>query len=239
MLLHTTVTTGWLRVVGAPLDLRSQAVFLGRRAAQDRDTPTAMGLATWDGLHVMLSAGAVDLAQAELDSVTVPTTTPESTRLAGMLALSRSLVAATDKRSGDVDASLAFAGELAGRTREGNAYWMGFGPTNVGFWRMYVALEAGDHEGAASAAEGLRPQLHPHRGSQAMYWVDYGRALSRLRGRRDDAALAWRRAEVISPNYLHRDPLARATLGELLVRARQDAVGRELRGMASRAGLPV
>ena len=71
-----------------------------------------------------------------------------------------------------------------------------------------------------------------------MYWVDYGRALSRLRGRRDDAALALRRAEVISPNYVHRDPLARATLGELLVRARQDAVGRELRGMASRAGLP-
>lgn len=72
-----------------------------------------------------------------------------------------------------------------------------------------------------------------------MYWVDYGRALSRLRGRRDDAALASRRAEVISPNYLHRDPLARATLGELLVRARQDAVGRELRGVASRARLPV
>ena len=53
-----------------------------------------------------------------------------------------------------------------------------------------------------------------------MYWVDYGRALSRLRGRRDDAALALRRAEVISPNYLHRDPHARDTLGELLVRAR-------------------
>jgi len=239
VLLHTTVTTGWLRVVGAPLDLRSQAVFLGRRAAQDRDTPTAMGLATWGGLHVMLSAGAVELAQAELDSVTVPTTTPESTQLAGMLALSRSLVAMVDKRSGDVDPSFEFAGELAERTGEANAYWMGFGPTNVGFWRMYVALEAGDHERAASVAEGLRPQVHPHRGSQALYWVDYGRALSRLRGRRDDAALALRRAEVISPNYLHRDPHARDTLGELLVRARQDAVGRELRGMASRAGLPV
>ena len=34
------------------------------------------------------------------------------------------------------------------------------------------------------------------------------------------------------------DVISGATLGELLVRARQDAVGRELRGMASRAGLP-
>ncbi|MGH3776528.1 MAG: helix-turn-helix domain-containing protein [Pseudonocardiaceae bacterium] len=238
--LHVGATTGWLRVAGAEVDLREQAVLLGRQAAQDRDTPTALGLATWGGLHVMLIDGATDLALAELDATTVPTNSPESMQLAGMLALARSLVAAADNRAADVAAPLELASEFAERTGEGNAYWMGFGPTNVGCWRMAAALEIGDHERAVAIAEGLHPELHPHRGSQALYWVHYGRALSRLRGHRDDAVMALRRAELISPHQVQRDPLARDIVGELLARARRDSpVGRELRRMAARAGLPM
>ncbi|MGH3602674.1 MAG: XRE family transcriptional regulator, partial [Pseudonocardiaceae bacterium] len=200
--LHVGATTGWLRVAGAEVDLREQAVLLGSHAAQERDTPTALGLATWGGLHVMLIDGATDLALAELDATTVPTNSQESMQLAGMLALSRSLVAAADNRAADVQAPLELAGELAERTGEGNAYWMGFGPTNVGCWRMAAAVEIGDHELVAAIAEGLHPERHPHRGSQALYWVHYGRALSRLRGRRDDAVMALRRAELISPHQV-------------------------------------
>jgi hypothetical protein len=69
--------------------------------------------------------------------------------------------------------------------------------------------------------------------------VDCGRALARVRARHDDAVLAFRRAESISPHHVHRSPLAREVLAELLTRARRDAVGRELRGMAYRAGLSV
>ncbi len=69
--------------------------------------------------------------------------------------------------------------------------------------------------------------------------MNYGQALARLRGRRDDAALALRRAERISPRHVHHHPAARETLGELVAWAKQDAVGRELRAMAYRAGLPV
>lgn len=239
VLLHTAATTGWLRVAGASLDLRSQAVLLARQVAQDRDTPAVLGLAAWCGVHVLVTAGAFDLAQTELDSVTVPTTTPQSTQLAGMLALCRSLVAAADNRPGDVDAPFDRAAGLARHTGEGNAYWMGFGPTNVGCWRLHVALERRDYGRAVTIAEGLCPEVHPHRGSQALYWVDYGRALTRLRGRRDDAALALRRAERISPPYVQRDPIARETLGELVARSKHDVVGRELRGMAHRAGLSV
>jgi tetratricopeptide (TPR) repeat protein len=239
VLLHSGATPGWLRVAGAELDLREQAVLLAHQAAQHRDTPAALGLATWGGLHVMLAAGEFDLARAELDSVTVPTNTPESTQLAGMLALSVSLVAAADKRPGDIDAPLEYASELAERTGEGNAYWMGFGPTNTGFWRMNVALEAKDYERAVTIAEGLNPQIHPFRGCQAMYWVDYGRALARLRGRHDDAVTALRQAERISPRRVHRNPYAREVLGQLLSRARRGPIGRELRGLADRAGLPV
>jgi transcriptional regulator with XRE-family HTH domain len=239
VLLHTQGTGAWLRVMGAPLDLRAQAATLARQAARDRDERTALGIATWASVNVMLTAGAFDLAQATLDSVTVPMTSPESTQLAGMLALSRSLVAAADQRSGDVRAPLEHAAELALRTGEGNAYWMGFGPTNVGLWRMAAALETGDHERAVAVAEVLCPEVHPNVPRQAVYWVDYGRALARLRGRRNDAVIALRRAELISPHHVHRNPMVRDVLGELVARSRDDAVGRELRGMAYRAGLPV
>lgn len=239
VLLHVGATTGWLRVAGAAIDLREHAVLLGRKAAEDLDTPAALGLATWGGLHVMLADGEADLAQAELDSVSVPTSTPELMQLAGTLALCQSLVAAVDHRPADVDAPLELAGELAGRTGEGNAYWMGFGPTNVGCWRLHAAVEIGDHESAAVIAEGLHPDLHPHRGSQALYWVDYGRTLARVRGRRGDAVVALRRAELISPHQVQRDPIAREMLAELLAHSRQDSpAGRELQRMAYRAGLP-
>jgi hypothetical protein len=156
-----------------------------------------------------------------------------------MLALSQSLVAAADHRPADGDAALGYAGELARCTGEGNAYSLGFGPTNVGIWRMAAAVEAGDHERAATIGEGLNPRVHPNRSRQAAYWIDYGRALARLRGRHDAAVMALRRAEVVSPLHTLRNPFVRDVLGELMARARRDAVGRELRGMAYRAGLPV
>ncbi|MDQ3762126.1 MAG: helix-turn-helix domain-containing protein [Actinomycetota bacterium] len=239
VMLHAQGTHAWLRVMGATVELRSLATLVARQAAEHRDEPTALGLAVWvDGL-VMLAAGDFDLARAELDAVTVPTNTPESMQLAGMLALCRSLVAAADKRPADVAAALDYAGELAERTGEGNAYWLGFGPTNVGLWRMAAAMEARDHERAATIAENLNPWVHPNRSRQAAYWIDYGRALARMRGRHNDAVAAFRRAEAISPLHTVRNPFVREVLAELLARSRRDAAGRELRGLAYRAGLPV
>ncbi|MBV9144162.1 MAG: helix-turn-helix transcriptional regulator [Pseudonocardiales bacterium] len=239
VLLHTQGTGGWLRVVGGPLDLRRDAARLARQAAHDRDTPTARGIATVGTVGVMLAAGTFELALGELDSVAVPTASAESAQLAGMLALSRSLVAAADRRPADVDAAVEYAGELAQHTGEGNAYWMGFGPTNVGLWRMAGALEVGDYERAAAVAESLQPNVHPNLPRRAVYWVDYGRALSRLRGRQDRAVMALRRAEKMSPHHVLRNPFMPDVLAELLVRRpRRDALGVELRGMAHRAGLP-
>jgi hypothetical protein len=160
-------------------------------------------------------------------------------QLESMLALCRSLVVAADKRPADVNAALDYAGELAERTGEGNAYGLGFGPTNVGLWRMTAALEARDYEQAVSAAEGINPAVHPNRSRQAAYWLDYGRALARLRGRQDDVVMASRCSEMLFPLHAPRNLFVREVLGELLIRSRRDAFGQELRGMAYRAGLPV
>lgn len=144
-----------------------------------------------------------------------------------------------DSRPGDVAAPLEYAAELAARTGEVNAYGLGFGPQDVGQWRVRALLGTGDHELSVRVAEGLRPETHLLRSRQADYWVTYGQALARLRGRHEDAAKALRRAEVISPHSVLRDPITREVLGELLTRTRRDSpAGRTLRRMACRAGLP-
>jgi hypothetical protein len=91
------------------------AAELAFRAGEHRDIPEARGLAVWGGLYVMVTAGAVDLPRAELDSVSVPTRTPQGMQLAGTLALCRSFVAAVDSRPGDIAAPLEYAAELAVR----------------------------------------------------------------------------------------------------------------------------
>lgn len=237
VLLHTQDTKWWLAMHGAPLDLRWQAAALAQQAAQQRDDVTARGIAAWGMVIDLLASGSFDLAATKLNSVDVPTTDNDSMQLAGMLALSRSLVAAADSRPGDVDTSLEYATKLAERTGQGNAYWLGFGPTNVGLWRMAASLENGDHEHATGIAESLNPAEHPDTERQAAYWVDYGRALARRRGRRDDAVKALRTAEKLLPVRVIRNPFARETVAELIRRARKDAGGRELRGLAYRMGV--
>ncbi|MGH8965903.1 MAG: XRE family transcriptional regulator, partial [Actinomycetes bacterium] len=239
--LHTQATVPWLRLAGAPLDLCSLTVMLARQAAQEHGTPAPMGLVAATTARVMITDGALDLARAGLDAVNMPTNTPEHLQLTGHLALRGSMVAAHDKSPAEVDTALTYAAELAQRTGEGNAFGLGFGPVNVGLYQMAGLVTVGDHERAVSIAEGLNPQAPTNRSQQAAYWGDYGRALARVRGRRDDAVMALRRAESISPHRVLRDPITREVIAVLLAhsRRRDDALGRELRGMAYRAGLPV
>ena len=155
-----------------------------------------------------------------------------------MLALSTSLTAAADQRPTDVEAALDYAADLAQRTGEGNRFSLSFGPTDVTLWRMTAALEGRDYERTVALAETVTPERIRASARRTAYWMDYGRALARIR-RRDDAVAALRRAEKISPDEVPRHPFVREVLGELLARSRRDASGRELREMAYRAGLPV
>ncbi|HEX6401772.1 MAG TPA: helix-turn-helix transcriptional regulator [Pseudonocardiaceae bacterium] len=237
--LHTQATVSWLSITDAPVDLRSHALMLARHAGGDRDTAVSAGLVAAASARVGLAAGAFDLANAALDAVTVPTNTPETMQLSGFLALRRSVVAAADGQPIDLNGAVEYATDLAGRTGEGNAYGLGFGPIKVGLYRMSGLLEVGDNEQAAAVAESLTPEAHVNRSGQAAYWADYGRALARMRGRQRDAVMALRRAELISPHRIQRGPVIREVLAELVARSKRDAVGRELQGMAYRAGLPV
>lgn len=236
VLLHPQGTQAYLHGVGAPADLCWSAARLAGDAAEELDEPVSLGIAAFGQANGLLSWGSFDLARQALHRADPPA---DDLPLTGMLTLSESLLAAAEQRNADVDAALDQAGEIAARTGEGNAHYMSFGPTNVTAWRLSTALESGDHAHATQLAESLDPEriIAPTR--RANYWVNYARALSQVRGRREEAVRALRRAETISADKLHRNAFARDVLAEMVGRARRDAVGRELRGMAYRAGLGV
>ncbi|MGH3709266.1 MAG: helix-turn-helix domain-containing protein [Pseudonocardiaceae bacterium] len=243
VVVHVHVTLMWLRDSGASVDLRWQAATLAQGLAERLGDATSLGVAAFGSANALLASSMFDLADAELDALTLPPTTVDTAGMIGMVAMTRSLIAAADGRLDDVAAPMQAAKELANRFGEPDnnhdRLGFGFGPTNVGLWEMALALEAGEPDRAVSVAQTIQPERHPFKTRQSQYWVDYGRALARLPRRSDDAVMALRRAERLFPIRVHRNPFAREVLAELVVRSRRDAIGRELRGMAYRAGLPV
>jgi transcriptional regulator with XRE-family HTH domain len=243
VVVHVHVTLMWLRDSGASVDLRWQAATLAQDLAERLGDETSLGVAGYGSANALLASGAFDLAAAELDSLTLPPTTVDTAGMIGMVTMTRSLIAAADKRPGDVAAPMQAAKDLATEFGEPDdnrdRLGFGFGPTNVGLWEMALALEAGEPDRAASVAQTIQPERHPFKTRQSAYWMDYGRALARLPHRSGDAVMALRKAELLFPVRVQRNPFARDVLAELIARSRRDAVGRELRGMAYRAGLPV
>lgn len=224
----------YLFSVSAPADLSWQAVCAGRDAAQRLDEPASLGVVAFGTANGLIARGAFGMAGRALDVM------PEigDPELDGVLALSRCLLAAAQLRPGDVEAPLAMAGELAERAGERNDYWMSFGPSNVALWRVSVALEQGEHERAAELCEQVDLSALPA-GRQVTAYIGRARAVSQLPKRRGEAVLALRAAERISPDSVHRAPGVRRLLGELVTRTRDEALGRELRGLAYRAGVAV
>lgn len=240
--LHVHVTRLWLAHAGAPADLLRRSVFLIRRLAQERDEATTLATAMFAVADALLAGGAFQLGQAELGSLTLPPTTADTAGLVSQVIVTHALAAVLDDRPGDVAAPMEAATELAerfGATGATDSLGFLFGPVDAGIFRMWLALEADEPDQAASIAHDVDPERHPFPVNRAHYWIQYGRALARLRGRRDDAVMALRTAEDLFPTKVRRDPMVRDVIAELLARPRSDAVGRELRGMAYRAGLPV
>jgi transcriptional regulator with XRE-family HTH domain len=240
--LHIHVTRLWLMAAGAPVDLIRRTVFLTRRLAQERDEATTLAAAMFVVADALWHAGAFPLGRAELDSIILPSTTADTAGVVGNVTVTHALAAVLDGRPGDVAAPIQAATELGerfGATGDTDSLGFVFGPVDAGVNWMALVLEAGEPDQAVSIAQEVDPQRHPFPANRAHYWIHYGRALARLRGRHDDAVRALRTAEHLFPTKVRRDPIIRSVLAELLPHSRRDAVGRELRGMAYRAGLPV
>jgi transcriptional regulator with XRE-family HTH domain len=239
VLVHVQGTQAWLGDIGASMDLAWQAASLAQQAAQRLEEPLYGAVTAFGTAFGLLGAGGFDVAARTLTTADPGTATTEAMQVSGMLTLTSSLVSAAQGDTAQRYAALDHATDLATRTGDGNAMWFGFGPSNVGVWRMSVALEAGEHAEAAKIAETVNPEALPSPTRVSAYYREYGRALARLPKRRDDAVMMLRHAERISPARIHRHPFMRSVLAELYSKAKRDAVSRELRGMCYRAGLPV
>ncbi|MGH3873299.1 MAG: helix-turn-helix domain-containing protein [Pseudonocardiaceae bacterium] len=241
--LHVHVTRMWLGQAGAPADLRRRVVFLARRLADEHGAASTVGVAAFGVADVLAGGGAFPLALTQLDAITLPATTADTVGLISALTVTRALLAVVAGRPGDAGAPMDAAAEMAdrfGEVGEADPLGFGFGPTNIGFRRVRLALEAHEPDRAVSIAEGLHPEQNPFPLSRVYHWVGYGRALAWLRRRQEDAVWVLRRAETIHPHRVQRDPMVRETLAGLLTRTRRDSpAGQELRRMAYRAGLPV
>lgn len=159
----------------------------------------------------------------------------------GMLTLSASLAAASVHDGAKASAWLEEAAELADRIPDTpQANWSSFSATNVGVWRVAVSVEHGaSGKPVLELASKVNHEKLAVRSSRhAAFLADVGRGLARDRATRSIAVGWLQRAENVAPQRIRNSGPARETVLFLLDRARAAAVGRELRGMASRMGVP-
>ena len=163
----------------------------------------------------------------------------DAVQACGMLHLSAALAAGAQADHDTAATHLAEASALAARMDTEVGTWanLWFGPTNVGIWRTSLAVEVGEHGQALEAAKTVHPELLPGNVRQAEFWAEVGRALVVETKTRDKGVHVLVHAEHLAPQRIRHDVFVRDVVAGLLRRARRDAAGRELRGLAWRLGI--
>ena len=162
----------------------------------------------------------------------------DAVQACGMLHLSAALAAATQADHDTTATHLQEASALADRMDTEVGTWanLWFGPTNVGIWRLSLAVELGEYGQAVQAAKAVHPELVPSTARQAVFWAELGRALIAEKRTQQEGLHLLRRAEQLSPQRIRHDIFVRETVADLLRQAQREADGRELRGLAWRLG---
>jgi hypothetical protein len=226
-------------------DLGHVAALRAEDAAARLGDPVAQGKAAFVRFHTgPRDMEAWDrsrtLAEQAVDAVEPYASTVPAACVLGVLTLSAALASAVLQDGAAADHWLSEATTLAGRVPDDMAgNWQSFGATNVAVWRSAIAVERGEDGGRilelASAVDEGKLTTGTRR---ADYLADVGRGLARDKRTRAQAIQWLRRAEDAGPQRIRNSPAARDAVAFLLQRARADAGGRELRGMAARMGVP-
>lgn len=221
-------------------DLAMIAADVGHAAASRLGEPLWCGVADYVRLLSLPSeskAVTQRLAVEAADRLAATKPSGEALQVAGMLHLSAAFSAAICGRGDESAVHLGEARNIAERTGEGTFATMQFGPTNVAFWATSIAVAMGEGAQVATMAQRVDPDRIDSDTRKAAYFIDMGRGLAQTR-RHDPQALAFFvRAERVAPQRTRRSPAARETIGTMLRRARANAGGDTLRGLAARAGI--
>lgn len=154
----------------------------------------------------------------------------------GMLRLSAALACAVRSDHRGAAEQAAEAAALAQRDGEHAGAWELFGPANVGVWRTSLAVEAGEAAAALTYADQVEPRALASHNRRAGLRLEKARAFAML-GKDAEAVREIRQAEHASPAQTRNNPLIRELVRDMLSRARREAGGRDLRGVAWRMNL--
>lgn len=223
------------------LDLAWIAAERARQAAAAHGGAVTAGMAAWAiALARPVAARSRGLMRAGEAADEMESAAKDDAVLAsqvyGMLRLAAALGL---HLSGDRDTSaaqLAEAVRVAARIGEQPARWEAFGPANAGVWGVTLAVEAGDAGTALERADQINPADLITQGRVAALHLERARAHAML-GRYEHAVTEMRAGERACALRIRCDPLARDLVATLLERARRQAGGRDLRGLASRMGV--
>jgi transcriptional regulator with XRE-family HTH domain len=232
----TNSTAHFLKNLGA-VDLAWVAAERGHQAAQILEDPLYLAAADYARAQALIGLGAYERADAIARNA-VSMLTPESVASTEVYGMNVLVTAFCSEMAGeDPEAALQEAQASAERIEPLNAFWLNFSRANVNLWRLSIALEAGDHVKAAEVAAEVRPKDIPTKTRRLRFLVDHARALHALRGRDADVIQLINQAEKLGATRTRHNVWAREIVSEMVLRARRDAGGRELRGLADRMGL--
>ncbi|HVK24515.1 MAG TPA: helix-turn-helix transcriptional regulator [Actinokineospora sp.] len=206
-----------------------------RRVAEELDDPGWLAYAAYRRAHLLTGVNRVRQYELAAAAAELPGARVE---VAGMSHLTAAFAAATQGDGATALDHLAAAERLAERIEPDVSPWMqtNFGRTNVGIWRVGIGVELGEGAKIAEVAAKVRPEAVSRR-RQADFWIDYGRGLLTERKHQDRGVAALLTAEKLAPQRVRNDVFVREAVSALLVNARRDAGGRELRGLAWRTGI--
>lgn len=220
------------------------AAHHAKAAARELGDPVWLGLVAWLRGHAAGSAnraGQYSKSVRAADDLVGHLDDPDAAQVYGMLHLNAALAKAAQKEASDAETHLAEAQTIADRLdfEVGSFGSLYFGRPNVGIWRVGLATELMASGGkVAELARGVRPELVPSAARQGMFYADLGRALVRERRTHSEGVAALLRAEQLAPQRVLNNVFVRTAVSELASKVKRDALGRELRGLAWRMGLP-
>ena len=221
-------------------DLGWIAAERGRQAAVMLGAPDWTGAAAYEAAHARSSANrprALMVTPRVADALEPHIKDSAFARqVYGMLRLSSALSRAVDGDHAGADDHAAEAARTAASLGDRPDAFELFGPANVSVWRASFAVEAGNAEAALRHAAAVEPRALASGNRRAALSIEKARALAML-GKDADAITELRRAERLSPQQVHNYPLVRELVTSMLERARRQAGGRELRGLAWRMSI--
>jgi len=222
--------------------LPSLAARLAYETAETLGEPAWVGFAAWLRAD---AGGALDRATQYRRSVTAAEALTRHAdcedvlQAVGMLHLSAALASAARGDRETTETHLREADQLANAmdAETGAFGHLWFGRANVGIWRVSIGTEMGDGARVAEVARTVPVEAIPSPARQAVFHSDVGRALMSEARTRDAGLSEILRAERLAPQRVRSDVFVREAVADTLRRARRDAGGRDLRGLAWRMGV--